>query len=257
MFDKIIDFIKKDLHVEELKNIFKKNNNYDKLLKTTEKLINTTKNEIYDINQLEIELKREFLSEALDNFDTIKCSGKHQFCFLFADDNQNSIKLMKNDLNYIFKKPSLITNEIFDEKIIKIRDQLFKKIKNIDFELILAQGDYAPYSIIKSIKNIKIDYAMLDIIFGGIILYKDKTYIFDGIDIAECILKNNPKAIILFYTGCNLSENSEEYNKIQKLSQNYPDQIFITDKDINDEARIKKIIKSFEQFLKINNINNN
>ncbi len=256
MIKKILNFIKKDLQINEIKKLFKKNKeqNYNKLLNTTQKLIDTTKSEIKEIDELSFELKKELLKNALQKYEKLNYSKNHKYYFLLADDNSNSIKLMLNDLNYIFKKPSLITNEIHNEKIIQKRDKLYEKIKNLDFETIIAQGDTAPYSIIKSLDNIKIDYAILDIIFGGVLVYKNRTYIFDGIDIAECILKNNPNAVILFYTGCNLSENSEEYNKIQKLSQTFNNQIFITDKDINDETRIKKIIESLEYFVKINNI---
>ena len=256
--NKLYNFFKKitdDLQINEFKKLFKSNNeSYDKIIKTTKELLDKTQEEYIDLSNLDYFLRDEIIKELDDekyHKKDYKCP-ENGYCFLLADDNRNSVKLMNNDLKYIFKQPSLIENEINNEDLIEKRNALSEELKNIKYSIIEADGDYAPFNLVKSIKSgLNIDFALLDVIFGGMIIHNNKTYILDGIDLAECILYNNQNAVIVFYTGCNVSQNSDEYNKIQKLVNKYPDQIFITDKDINDEARVEKILLSLKKFLNI------
>jgi hypothetical protein len=265
-FNKIKEFVKKDLGIEEIKKI--KNNTktndieiFDKILKMNEKILESTKNQTKILDD-DIKCTIEELKKTLNNlekrkkFKIYKCDAN--YCFLLADDNPSSLLLMENDLKYILGLPSFVEEEIKSEKIIQERKNIISKISylkkdNFNFKIIKASGDLAPFNLIFSLLNgLKIDYAILDIIFGGIIENNGKPLFLDGIDVAEYILNNNPRSIIVFYTGCDLNEITEEYNKFKDIENKYSNRVFLVDKDINDENRVKVFLNSFNQFLNLN-----
>ena len=268
-YNKILDFIKRDLGIEYyLKEKEKIKNNISKHInsinKINKKLLIVTKEKNEILNNEVLELKNSLLkfqkSYDKNKLKILKCEKK--YCFLLSDDNSSSILLMENDLKFILGLPSLVENEISDN-IVKEKNNLLLKLKNSvnlntdNTSIIKISGENSPLNIILSLLNgLKIDYAVLDIIFGGLIEINNKRLFIDGIDVAEFILDMNNKAVIIFYTGCDLNETTEEYNKLSELKKVYPDQIFIVDKDINDENRINTFINSFKSFYKIQgNIN--
>ena len=265
-FQKIKEFIKKDLGIEEIKKIrndAKIDNfeHFNKILEINKRLIESTKNQTKILDD-DIKYTIEELKKTLNNlekkkkFKIYKCDAN--YCFLLADDNPSSLLLMENDLKYILGLPSFVEEEIKNEKIICERENIISKISylekfNFNYQIIKATGELAPFNLILSMLNgLKIDYAVLDIIFGGIIESNGKPLFLDGIDVAEYILENNNKAVIIFYTGCDLNEITEEYNKYKDLENKFRNRVFLVDKDINDENRIKIFLKSFNQFLKLN-----
>jgi len=169
---------------------------------------------------------------------------------LIADDHPGSIRLMKNDIETILKDPTFNfdINNITRQRIHKFVD-IYGDISK--YNIIKIGTNYAPYIFQKTCEKylLQIDLAVLDIIYGGIVSKNDKKYTQDGIDMAEYILNKNNKSVIIFYTGCDIEEASQEYNRITKLQFSFPGRVLITDKDIDDNKRINIII---DGLLKLN-----
>jgi len=163
---------------------------------------------------------------------------------LISDDHPGALFQMKSDIKAVLEKKY----EFFN-----IDDKIKEKIENLNFsintDLIQIGSELAPYKIIDLIENqnLIIDFAILDIVFGGVVLKDNKSFFYDGIDIAKSILKKNNKAIILFYSGCTLNDKTEEAIKLKNMLNDYADNLFFTDKDLNDNVRLDSIINSLEK----------
>lgn len=110
------------------------------------------------------------------------------------------------------------------------------------FNVINVSGDDACIKIIDTLRmrdDVKIDIAILDITFGGAVLYQGRNRMMDGIEIASIFKQLDQDMPILFLTGHIISEKvtptfikkiekvmEGEYNayvvyKDQAISQNY------------------------------------
>jgi len=178
---------------------------------------------------------------------------------LIMDDDYSSTEYLKRDfieLSDISRKlknnKSLL--KIYEKRIINdaTPDQLklLKKININDYNIIIARGNMAAFSVIDAIKkgtlkNVKI--AILDIIMGGFKIENDYNTIYDGIDVAKELWSHYKDIQIMFYTGCTIGKYSEESNKFRKF---FPDRSDILDytlfKDLNLNLKKFKILDMFD-----------
>jgi len=226
----------------------------DTILDSTLNNINTVNQKIKNekfiemLEDLSIKNIKKFddidINQILDNFerDLREISKEKDLSeirfILIMDDHYGSLKLLENDLKELLKN--------------------HKK----NFYIFKLSTEYAPFYLLKFINifkkyNIKFSLTVLDIIYGGIEIKNNKKIILDGIDIAQKLIEEDlyqgiPN--IVFYTGCDLNMNSEEYEKINKLKENF--NIHISDKDIIDENRlfaIKQILLNIENSCEVKN----
>jgi hypothetical protein len=254
-FKKIIQCLKNNFK-EELKKL-EENQNKDfnnKIDNFNKKIEEIYENKVLkELNDSKRELKnlREKAKKRYEIIKDIKIPeiDKNKFIVFYSDDHPGALFQMYNDLRVIIEKRT---------HIVEISEELEKNIKNQNicnqcFQLIPFKKEYAPYEMEYFIeKGIVPDIAVLDIIFGGLILEDNQFIIKDGIDIGELILKKNPKAVIIFYTGCELPEYSNEAIKLKKLLNEFPENVFVVDKDINDQHRIETFYKAFKKELELN-----
>ena len=268
--DSIINFFKEDYkqfkqnHLNEIKNNQKNNQKNEQKNEQDEfKKINNDNdfNNYFDLNELEDQKIIDELRSKISKENEIKMIdinslnlNPDKINFLLSDDHPGALFQMYNDVKTILKKQ-------YD--FIQINDENKNKIINCefninDFNIIKIGSELAPYKIKNLIlqQNLKIDIAIIDIIYGGVVLKDNKSVFLDGIDLAKIILENNPDALILFYSGCSLNNDTEETTKLKKIINEYPKNIFYTDKDLNNDVRIEKIIELLEIFKK-NKRNNN
>jgi len=210
--------------------------------------------EIHNINKIETTFENQKNIPNMKDFYK-DCDLKSQFNLIYSDDHPGSIRIMKHDIDVILKKKFYFYD---------INDELKNKILDLNlsydiFNICIYESEFAPYYLINDLKKYeKINYtiAILDIIFGGVTLDKDNNFLFlDGIDVAKEILNKNSNSIIIFYTGCDLNMHSTEYQKLDSLLKKFPDNILVTDKDIDDNKRIEVLYKGFKKFKeRLNNV---
>lgn len=119
------------------------------------------------------------------------------------------------------------------------------KFKLDDYNIILATGTMAAFSVLEAVDNgLRVDYAVLDILIGGYNVYKGKQYMPDGIDVVKHLKQNNPNIRYYFYSGCSLSLDSDETHKFHKITG---DDLrhYTIDKDKNLFNKKQKIISLF------------
>ena len=247
------DFIKElqSLEQRQNENFNKKIDNFKESIEQLEEA-NEMYKEILESQKNLIKLKEKIKTkQKIINETKIPEIDPEKFILFYSDDHPGALFQMFNDIRVVLEKRTHIAD---------IEDDLIEEINkfelNLDFfNIISFKTDEAPFQIEYFLeKNIIPDIAILDIIFGGIILRNQEIVTIDGIDIAEEIFKKNPKAVILFYTGCNLSEYSKEGEKLKKLLENekFKDKIFVVDKDINDNNRLQEFIKAFRKLIELN-----
>jgi len=207
------------------------------------------------INEKFEKIAQETEKEFKKNIEVVSFNKKeNEKLVLLADDNFGSLNMMEQDIK-------LITQGV---SIVQVSDSILKRIDkiiqlNTSFKVEKLAGEMVPFEIkqtalINEEEIKKIDIAVLDIVFGGISFDNGETQILDGIDIAKTICEINKECIIVFYTGCNLSSATEEYNKIQDLMSSKckgQKRIFFVDKDIDDDKRISTITEAFYALLNI------
>jgi len=207
------------------------------------------------INNKFEKIAHETEKEFKKNISTISFEKKEgEKLVLLADDNFGSLNMMEQDIKLITQGISIVQ---VSDKILKRIDKIIQL--NTNFKVEKLAGEMVPFeikqtSLVNKEEIEKIDIAVLDIVFGGISFDNGETQILDGIDIAKIICEINKKCIIVFYTGCNLSSATEEYNKIQDLMSSKckgQKRIFFVDKDIDDDKRINTITDAFYSLLNI------
>ena len=238
---------KEKKNIEKAEKLTEKIHQNFKEIKRTEEEENKKLIEIDNLQPLKKFEEIDSISIQESNLDPNKLT------IMIADDHPGSIRLMKNDIETILKDPDF-NFELNDSVKTRIYN-LNEKYGKIDkYNILKFSTNYAPYIFQKTCEkySLKIDLAILDIIYGGIVAKEGKKYTQDGIDIAEYILSKNNKSVIIFYTGCDIEESSHEYNRIRKLQDNFPERVLVTDKDINDNKRLNIIINGL---IKINELN--
>lgn len=167
------------------------------------------------------ELRQVFMEDRID-YDEIECPPDFKeddnFHIVLADDNAGSLALLEIDLEIIIGNTNL--KSIGIESLDVLED--FQKHLNSksNFEIQKVGGDYATYSIFRKVERhpeYRIDFAIIDIIFGGVVYKDDKPLRIDGIYLAKAILEKNPDAEVILFTGSDLNFNSKEYLDIIKL----------------------------------------
>ena len=147
--------------------------------------------------------------------------------FVYQDANFDLPKVNEDDLipeikciNYIDdNKPSILIVEDFQSRIdVLIQELNYDKSNKLfeTFNIYTASSEYAAFAVEKYIikENVKIDLAILDITFGGILNRKD----LDGVDLAIMLKEKNPNCEILFFTGHTLNrKNPEIFSFIKKF----------------------------------------
>ena len=256
---------------EKIKNLFKK---YMEIVKELEKDQNEEFNSKLDnkINQTSDEPKgfdeikkikekiiksnvqskqdfyKKFEEKELNNFEESNNFNPEKFTVFYADDHPGALFQIYNDLRAIIEKRT---------HILDITPDLEEKINNFKinfnyFNLISFGTEMASYKIEFILDKYIPDMVILDIVFGGIIKDGNKIIIQDGIDIGEKILEKNPNCIIVYYTGTTLQENTKENLKLKELIDKYKNNIFITDKDINDTNRLQVLYDALVDLIKRN-----
>jgi len=247
--DNLIEEIKVEKNINyKMTNIEK---NCDEELKKNEEI----KKEIEDSKTILKELKTNVknLNEILKDIEPLPELNKDIFTLVYSDDHPGAMFQMFNDARVILEKRV---------HLLDITKELEQEILNLPlnvnfFNIVPFKTKYAPIYLDH---YLKMDYfvpdiAILDIVFGNVYLENEKIKSLDGIDIGKKILDKNPKALILFYTGCNLEENSLEGKKLEKLIEDYnkdKKRIFVIDKDINDDNRIGSFVEIFNALIKMN-----
>ena len=203
-----------------------------------ENLLNELKSKFKKINELNY-VKIEFL-----NIDPQKPT------LLLADDHPGALYQINEDVKTILDKkidiPSQDLNDDIKKRILNY------KLNYLDFNIITFKTEYAPYLIKKICDQVRIDLAVLDIIFGGTVINNDNDILMmDGIDVAENLIKKHDSKI-LFYSGCTLNSTTSEAQKLNSLinNKNKNNNIYITDKDLDDNIRLSNMLDFFESFYR-------
>lgn len=163
--------------------------------------------------------------------------------FLIMDDNEIGVNISIKDVEELNELANILRTkgihniplkyEVFVNKMTNFELRDLSKFDLDKFQLIKSTTDMAGFSVLEMLQDIKIDYAFLDILVGGLGMYKGKVTVIDGIDVANEILTRNPKAKIIFYSGCNINKESSEYIKAKKLlGVNIENIMILKDSDI-------------------------
>lgn len=143
-------------------------------------------------------------------------NSQEDFHIILSDDNAGALALMEIDLEIILgsaKIPQLKQETI--EKFESLRNLIHKNPRIFDVQKL--GGNYAPYSICRKLEldpTYRVDFAVIDIVFGGLVYDEDQPIILDGARLAKRILESNPKAEVVLFTGCNLNAGDEVYEYI-------------------------------------------
>ena len=139
---------------------------------------------------------------------------------LIIDDYNAITNIVKDDLGLILDKK--IDKPLSPETIKKI-DSL--NITKDDIEICSVSSELAPYIVYKSCLHTKcyFDYAIIDILYGDFIVKDGEKLYLDGIDIVNILVKNNPNAKTILFTGCYLDNfyNKERESIIKNLGEDY------------------------------------
>lgn len=78
-----------------------------------------------------------------------------------------------------------------------------------------------------------IHYAFLDIIIGGYNMKDGIGQIPDGIDVAKDLIDSNPDVKVLFYSGCSVDSESQEFKKCKSsLNKDINNMIIMKNNDL-------------------------
>ena len=146
-------------------------------------------------------------------YDDIKPTAsfdEKKFNILILDDNPGAVELINFEIDVILKKKKIVSTMTSKTRLKNteiIKDLI--ESNNIDIDIQKISGNYALFKLDKLFEkeSPRIDYAIIDIVFGGIIIKDNNKYILNGIDIAKKIKEINPKVNIILFTGCDLEIN--------------------------------------------------
>jgi len=250
-FNYLIKDFKEELRkIEENQNkeINKKIDKFNKDLEFIyeKKILKELKDSQEELKELKERVKK---IEDIEKKIQIPKIDKDKYILFYSDDHPGALFQIYNDIRVILEKRT---------HIVDIDSKLEEKIKNFPlqfnhFNLIPFKTEEAPYYINYFLKKgIIPDAAILDIVYGGIILEDNKFKNLDGIDIGKTILEKNPKSIVTLYTSCSLNIYTYEGRKLNEILNKFKDRILFVDKDINDQHRIEIFYNMFEKLLKYN-----
>jgi len=198
------------------------------------------------------ELRQVFQENRVD-YDEIDCppdfKNEDDFHIILADDNQGALALLEIDLEIILGQSRI---ETLSDELTEVLDDFDKELlgAGIKFEVQKVGGDYAPYSIYRKIENYpnyRIDFAIIDIIFGGLVYRNDKPLRVDGIALAKYLHEVNPNTKIILFTGSDLSKTSKEYKDIVRYFGESFLKTNVVFKNPNFESRIFQFVEIFKK----------
>lgn len=166
---------------------------------------------------------------------------------IIMDDNEAAGEITKQELIALNKLADSVRtsgleelNEFNNSFIRRLTNMQLVKLTKFDinnYNIIMCTGKMAAFQVMKLLENnTRIDKAFLDILIGGYNIHNNKTTILDGIDVAKEIYTYNESSEVLFYSGCSLSEDSDEYIKSKK--------------ELNKDIRKMVLSKDNDQFGK-------
>lgn len=103
--------------------------------------------------------------------------------------------------------------ERFGNSCIKEIEKWASRFDISDYNFILFDTDKCGYQVIQSCKdsNSKVDFAILDIILGGVVIDDEESFvIIDGMDVGKSLIEMYPDIRIMFHTGCSMNNSKEE-----------------------------------------------
>ncbi len=163
---------------------------------------------------------RQVFQENRINYNDIDCppdfNNPGDFHIIISDDNQGALALLEIDLEIILGQSKLdnLSDELMDV-IYKMDQKILKQ--DLHFEIQKVGGNYAPYSIYRKVEldsDYRVDLAIIDIIFGGLVYKNDKPLRIDGIALARYLKEKNPNIEVVLFTGSDLEKTSKEYKDI-------------------------------------------
>lgn len=182
--------------------------------------------------------------DVVDLIDVIKIPKNDKKNIIIMDDNDIAGDITKTDIESIGSMAKFIANHGDIETINKryklllenIDDETLTNLSKLnldDFNIILVTGKMAGYTLISALdRGLTVDYAILDIILGGSGVYRGKTTIVDGIDVAKEIISRNQKAHVMFYTGCSFEKGQVEWRRVSLLTDNIEDMVLHKNHDL-------------------------
>lgn len=181
-----------------------------------------------DIERIKNEMKATFINKTYNLIDN---PAPYKKTILIMDDNYGSVLMLKNDIDVIDNLAAFLRGQEMrsarfkglETNLIELLTQsdidFLKNFYKTNYNIILATSDMAGFQVIDSLRynNLKVDFAMLDLILGGYKHEDDVTFTVDGIDVAAELKKTNPGVHYFFYTGCAFGVHSKELIKYKKL----------------------------------------
>ena len=199
--------------LKKIKGMFSKNNTEAEQKADTEELTR----EIEDIKSMLYDNLYKWEDVPVMECLTKKTDKKR---LLIIDDYNAITNIVKDDLELILNKK--INKKLSAETIKRIESL---DLSEDDIEICAVSSELAPYIVYKSCMNTKcyFDYAIIDILYGDFIVKDGKKLYLDGIDIVNILVKNNPDAKTVLFTGCYLDNfyNKERESIIKNLGEDY------------------------------------
>jgi hypothetical protein len=112
-----------------------------------------------------------------------------------------------------------------------------------NYNILQFTGEFCGYEVIQSVteSNSNIDFAILDIILGGVVINEeDKFTIIDGIDVGKFLIDQYPPVRIMFHTGCSMNNSKEEAKMKNLIGEN--DNTHVTTKGLDHIERYADIL---------------
>jgi hypothetical protein len=145
-----------------------------------------------------------------------------------------------------------------DDIISAVLDDLGSLDKTNDFflyeyNIITTTTKMAGFDVLDILENapdVKIDFALLDIILGGKKIVDGKRKMVDGVDVAIEIWEHFPNADILFFSGC-IIEPSDDPTSFKNKFDDYTDDDlsnYMLPKDIAFNEELKRLTYFFNGY---------
>jgi len=172
---------------------------------------------------------------------------------ILLDDNSGSLIFLRSDFDYIARVQQDLKNDKInkiDEEFIELlkKEEIYEEFLKIPFEffdIVSAEGELGAFTIKKYLEQDgQCDFAILDIILGGVQIENGHIVSLNGIDVADLIWKKFPECKIKFFSGCVLNKKSEETIQFRNITgREIKD--FVMFKDPNIIGRRIEIVKLF------------
>ena len=122
-----------------------------------------------------------------------------------------------------------------------------------DYNILTVSSKMAGFSVLDIIEKapkIEINFALLDVILGGIKNIDGKRKMVDGVDVALAIWEKFPNADILFFSGCIIETNDDPFSFKNKFDKYTDDDMnnYLMPKDITFEQELTKLSNFFNGF---------